>query len=88
MFAWEVLPQDNGALPLMTGVTADQDQAREHAGAVLARDDSAFLARVEAVRPSLWRPAEYQRTGQAWLGRRAAGGGVRWGEWSRPGGAR
>ena len=84
MYAWEVFPVDSGDLPLMTGIVGDQGKAREHAGAVLARVEGAFLARVEAVRPSLRNPLEYQRTGAAWLGRRSTGGGVRWREWDRP----
>jgi hypothetical protein len=81
MYAWEVLPADGGALPLWTGVCGDQGRAREAAATELIASDRAVLARVEAVRPSLHRPREYERTGREWLGTRARGGcGVRWSE--------
>jgi hypothetical protein len=81
MYAWEFLPADGGALPLVLGVSGDQDRARQEAASELTASAAAVLARVEAVRPSAGWTAEYQRTGQAWLGTRARGaGGVRWSE--------
>lgn len=80
MYAWDVLPAGVGCVPLALGVHRDQGHAREVAAAALIGDPGASLARIEAVRPALGWTAQYERTGQAWLGTRAPGGGVRWRE--------
>lgn len=80
MYAWDVFPAGAGCIPLAAGVHGEAARAREVAAAALIGDPGASLARIEAVRPALGWTAQYERTGRAWLGTRAPGGGVSWRE--------
>jgi hypothetical protein len=79
MYAWGVHAIGGAGVPAAAGVTSDRLHAQQLASDAFAGAPGAVLAAVEAVRPSPWRTAEYERCGLTWLAAPDALGRARWG---------
>jgi hypothetical protein len=80
MYAWGVHAIGGAGVPVAAGVTTgDRLHAQQVASDAFAGAPGAVLAAVEAVRPSPWRTAEYERCGLTWLAAPDALGRARWG---------
>jgi hypothetical protein len=79
MYAWGVHAIGGAGIPAAAGVTGERLHAQQLASDAFAGASGAVLAVVEAVRPSPWRTAEYERCGLTWLAAPDALGRARWG---------
>jgi hypothetical protein len=79
MYAWGVHAIGGAGIPAAAGVTGERLHAQQLASDAFAGASGAVLAVVEAVRPSPWRTAEYERCGATWLASCDALGRARWG---------
>lgn len=81
VYAWGVHGTGDGGgggVPLAAGVTGHRLHAQQLASDAFAGAPGAVLAVVEAVRPSPWQTAAYERCGATWVASRDARGRARW----------